>query len=473
MVEADLAIIGAGPAGLAAAGIAAEAGLDVALIDEGAAPGGQIYRGLASASAKRLQWLGEDYVAGEQLLSAAVKPGVRHIPKAVVWEVTPSREILYSQAGSAKSLSAKQIIIATGAVERPMPFPGWTRPGVLTAGAGQILLKTAGLAPPEPLVLAGSGPLLLLLATQYLAAGVEIEALVDTTPPGNRMKALPHLAGALRGHRELRKGIGYLRAVWTAPIRRFSGAASLMALGTGSPDAPVEALAFVSGGRRRKVQCASLLIHTGVVPNTQITRSLNLAHSWAPDAQAWHPVLDADGRSELAGVLVAGDGAGISGAEAAALAGGRAAFAALDDLGHGLSRSLTARRRSDLEKHARSLHIRPFLDRLYAPAAEFLDPPDETIICRCEEVTAAQIRSFVELGCLGPNQAKAFGRCGMGPCQGRSCSLTLSAVIAAKRGVSVAEIGALRIRPPIKPVTIGELAALAPEASSDAQIADS
>ena len=97
---------------------------------------------------------------------------------------------------------------------------------------------------------------------------------------------------------------------------------------------------------------------------------------------------------------------------------------------------------------------------LYAPSPEFLDPPDETVLCRCEEVTAGTVREFADLGCLGPNQAKAFGRPGMGPCQGRYCGLTVASVIAARRGVPVEEVGYYRIRPPLKPVTLGELAAM-------------
>ena len=112
---------------------------------------------------------------------------------------------------------------------------------------------------------------------------------------------------------------------------------------------------------------------------------------------------------------------------------------------------------------ARELAIRPFLDRLYRPAREFLRPGDGTIVCRCEEVPAGQIRDHVRIGCLGPNQAKAYSRAGMGPCQGRMCGLTVSEVIAGARGVSPGEVGYYRIRPPIKPVTIGELAALAEE----------
>ena len=128
--------------------------------------------------------------------------------------------------------------------------------------------------------------------------------------------------------------------------------------------------------------------------------------------------------------------------------------------------ALSAARRDELARTPRrslSIHLaaRPFLDALYAPAPEFLCPEDRTLVCRCEEVSAGDIRHYVRLGCLGPNQTKAFGRPGMGPCQGRLCGLTVSELIAAERGMCPSQIGYYRIRPPIKPVTLGELASLA------------
>ncbi|WP_229635511.1 (2Fe-2S)-binding protein [Pseudomonas syringae] len=109
-------------------------------------------------------------------------------------------------------------------------------------------------------------------------------------------------------------------------------------------------------------------------------------------------------------------------------------------------------------KLATNLRIRPLLDALYQAKEENRIPADNVIVCRCEEVTAGDLRGFVALGCAGPNQAKSFGRCGMGPCQGRMCGLTVTEVIAKARGVSAAEVGHYRVRPPTKPITLGELA---------------
>ncbi|MBF9061468.1 FAD/NAD(P)-binding oxidoreductase, partial [Rhodobacterales bacterium HKCCSP123] len=118
---------------------------------------------------------------------------------------------------------------------------------------------------------------------------------------------------------------------------------------------------------------------------------------------------------------------------------------------------------------ARELAARPFLDAAYPPVAEALDPADTTIVCRCEEVTAGTIRGHARLGCLGPNQAKAFGRAGMGPCQGRYCGLTVTSLLAGANGRTPDETGYYRIRPPLKPVTLGELAAMEDTAPDTAE----
>ena len=203
-----------------------------------------------------------------------------------------------------------------------------------------------------------------------------------------------------------------------------------------------------------------MLVHNGVVPNVQIGRVLGLAHDWDGLQRCWRPRTDVWGGTALDGLSIAGDGGGIGGAMAAEHQGHLAGLLAARGLGK-ISVDACARRAGPVRRElARHLAIRPFLDALYAPAREFLSPADRTIVCRCEEVTAGAIRDFVRLGCLGPNQTKAFGRPGMGPCQGRFCGLTVSEIIADARRVPMAEVGYYRIRPPIKPVTLGELAAM-------------
>jgi len=458
--EFDIAVLGAGPAGMAAAATAAGKGASVVILDEQARPGGQIYRNVEVASPKQQQVLGPEYQAGGALAADLRASGTRYLPGCSIWDVSATGQVLYSRDGCSSALRAKQLILATGATERPVPLPGWTLPGVMTAGAAQILLKSGGLAPRDA-VLVGSGPLLYLLAAQLCAAGHAPKALVETQGMSDLMAATrTHLSGALKGWRYLLKGAGLLARLRRAGVRRYVGARDIRLEGRDQ----LSAIRFTSGGKAQQIETELALLHMGVVPNTQISRLLRLEHHFDATQQCFAPVLDDLGRSSITNVLVAGDGAGIGGAAVAALSGRIAALTALEQLGH-----LSAAERDHLalpwQKQRRcELQVRPFLDRLYPPSPEVLAPADDTLICRCEEVSAGQIRSFARLGCKGPNQAKAFGRAGMGPCQGRFCGLSVTGILAQETGQSPDETGALRIRAPLKPISLGELAtAAAPE----------
>ncbi|MGH8417766.1 MAG: NAD(P)/FAD-dependent oxidoreductase [Pseudomonas sp.] len=454
LLNIDVAVIGAGAAGMSAAVALAGLGLQVVLLDEQGSPGGQIYRGITLAPLSRRDMLGPDYAHGNTLAQALAASTVRYEKGAAVWQVTRDHQVSYLRDGRLQTVQAKAVLLATGAMERPFPIPGWTLPGVMSAGAAQILLKSSGLAPSEPVVLAGCGPLLYLLGWQYLRAGVTIKALVDTTRPEDYWRARRHLFAALRAWPYLRKGLELMRSLRRAGIAHYTGAEQLAVEGSDA----ASALTFSVGGKTRRVATRCVLLHQGVVPNIQFSQSLRARHRWDEDQLCFSPVIDAWGELDVPGIYVAGDGAGIGGAQAAALQGELAAL--------GIAARLGLLSDAERERHAAplrtgleaNLRIRPFLDAVYQAREENRIPADEVMVCRCEEVTAGELRKFVALGCAGPNQAKSFGRCGMGPCQGRMCGLTVTEVIAKARGVSAAEVGYYRIRPPIKPITLGELA---------------
>lgn len=456
----DVIVVGAGPAGMSAATRAAGAGLSVVLLDEQDAVGGQIYRGIGRANGRRKEILGPDYAAGSPIAESFARSGARHVANASVWQVTRERTVHYLKDGKVGSFEAKRVILASGALERPFPIPGWTLPGVLTAGAAQILLKSAGEVPAKPPVLVGCGPLLYLLGWQYVRAGVSIRALVDTTRHEDRWRAKRHLLSALRAWPFLGKGLRLIRTLREAGVPRYEGADDLRIEGKADGDGVVRAsaLTFSTPQGAHRIEADVILLHQGVVPNTQFTHALRAAHRWDDVQLCFTPLTDAWGELDVAGIFVAGDGAGIGGAQAAAEQGALAALAVASQLG---AIDVAARdREAALYRAAlaRAMRIRPFLDALYRPRDVNRIPADGTVVCRCEEVTAGDLRGFVALGCVGPNQAKSFGRCGMGPCQGRMCGLTVTEVIAEARKVSPSEVGYYRIRPPIKPLTLGELA---------------
>jgi thioredoxin reductase/bacterioferritin-associated ferredoxin len=451
----DVAVVGAGPAGLTAATACAAAGLATVLFDEQPAPGGQIYRAITQTPVQRASILGNDYWYGARLVRDFQASRAQYVPGATVWSLSREREIGISVGGAARLTQAKRVIIATGALERPFPIPGWTLPGVMTAGAGQILLKSGGMVPQGRTLLAGCGPLLWLLAWQYLNAGVKIDAILDTTARASRSAAWPHVPAFLFSP-YFRKGLRLMLSV-RRRTKVIAGVTELRAEGDGK----LQQVAYRTGdGAEIRLPADTLLLHQGVVPNVNLAMSVGIEHRWDDDQLCWVPVVDGYGGTSVDGIAIAGDGAGIAGAWAAEERGKLAALAAI--------RALKPDTRQDIMPDEAGIRLalakvergRLFLDRYYRPADAFRIPRGDTIVCRCEEVTARQIIDTVALGCTGPNQMKSFLRCGMGPCQGRLCGLTVTELMAQTRGVPPAEIGHYRLRPPVKPITLGELAAL-------------
>ena len=455
MKSVDIVVIGAGPAGMAAASTAASLNANVLVLDEQPAPGGQIYRAILEADDRRTEILGPDYREGRDLARSFVEGSLEFEPSATVWRVDPLGSIAYSIAGAAKQVRGKRVVLATGALERPVPVPGWTLPGVMTAGAAQIMLKTASIVPQDA-VLVGSGPLLYLVAGQLIEAGHPPKALVETQSPKDHFNAVRYFWSALKGWRPLAKGVSLLKAVRAAGVPRYTASDKIWLLG----ESEVEAVAFRSGSSDHTIACSTVLLHQGVVPNTQISRALRLDHQWNEAQHCFHPIIDSWGVTSNPVFTIAGDGAAIGGAKAAELSGRLAAMGAaaeIDLIDEPKRDALASPVRKELARH---LAVRPFLDALYSPPDDVRHPEDATIICRCEEVTAGDIRRFAGLGCVGPNQTKAFSRCGMGPCQGRMCGLTVTEILARENGLSHDAVGAYRIRSPLKPVTLGEIAEL-------------
>ncbi len=455
----SLVVIGAGPAGMAAATTAAAAGVDVALVDEQPQPGGQIYRNLGASPLTMPELLGPDYLRGRALLERLRAADIDFFPAASAWYLDRACELGIVEGGRHRRVRAASVIVATGARERPLPFPGWQLPGVMTAGAAQILLKSAALVPREPPVLAGAGPLLLLLAWQYLRAGVPLAALVETTPNENRWRALPQLPRALVAGEYLAKGLRLIAAIRRAGVPWYRGAANLRALGKNR----VEALEYDRRDGHARIETSLLLVHHGVVPATELAAAAGCELAWHGAQQCWQVARDRFGATSVDGIYVAGDGGAIGGARVAEFDGELAALAALHRLGRLDATALARRARPALRARARHLAIRPLLDRQYRIPDNALLPAGDTLVCRCEALRAADLEAAAALGAPGPNQVKAFTRCGMGPCQGRSCGATLEAICAQARGLAPGQVERLRARPPVKPVTLGELAGIGEE----------
>jgi len=460
----DLIVIGAGPAGLAAAGVAAGAGLTVMLLDEQPAAGGQVWRNagaiLADEGPRRIFAAG--YHRAERALKRLAGSGARHHAGATLVDIARDDAgygvtWLRRDADRAPALQhslARNVIVACGAQERAMVFPGSHRPGVMGIGALQIAMKQAGLVPAcEGVILAGQGPLLLLALAQIRSLGGQVSAVLDMTPPGARRRAARHLPAALISDPAL-----VAQGMMLSLRRRLSGTPVYRHVtdlrAEGDDDGALTRVGFRAGDRSMSLPASLLAVHDGVIPNTQISRLLGLEHRWDDARAAFAPVLEEDGESALPGLWIAGDAAGIGGAELAEIAGSLAGHAAASrlkpDHAHDHREAIARLWRLRQKKRA----VRPLVDALY-PA---LPPPgpdaDEALLCRCEAVTVGAVRRAVKLGAIGPNRVKTFTRCGMGPCQGRICANPLTRLVAQETGQMPDATGALRIRAPLKPVLL-------------------
>lgn len=457
----DVIVVGAGPAGMSAATLLAAQGLAVLVLDENPAPGGQIYRHITLNSRRDQQYLGSAYWAGQSIALAFMESSLTCAPACRVWsldsanlpEDEPYARVGISLGGVARHVQATKVVLATGALERPMPVPGWTLPGVMTAGAAQIALKSGAMVPSGRVVLAGCGPLLYQLAMQLKDAGAEIVALLDTSV-GLRSgwRYLPQflfspyvLKGAAllsRARRNLRVISGVRRLEITGQNRAAS-------------------VTFESNAIEQTLPIDLVLLHQGVIPDTALANAAGCTLEWNAAIRAFQPKTDHHGRSSHPDIYFAGDGARVGGALASAEAGRAVALAVLIELGLGDAEEFDRQRQRVLRQYARLRRGRQFIDAAYLPAHQFLAPRhDSTLVCRCEEVTVGAVREAARRGVTGPNQLKAFTRCGMGPCQGRMCGTTVVELLAEEWGTQPAEVGTWRLRPPVKPLRLSEIAGL-------------
>ncbi len=455
----DAIVIGAGPAGLACGTELAIKGLDVALLDEQASPGGQIYRNITKATSGQHAILGDDYSAGLKVVEAFNMAPVDYLPQARVWQAEPNGDVFLSHDGASMKLSAEYLVLCTGAMERPVPFPGWTLPGVMTCGGMSNLFKDSSLSPSEPVVVAGSGPLMWLIADHLFALGAPIAAILDTTPLGQVIPAMKHLPRALRRFGFMMKGVKMIAEVHRSAMKKkvpiHRNVKNVRAEGGDR----LELVKASCGSKELSFNATTLLVNEGIIPNTSLLRQVGCSHSWDPVQRFWYPTVTPEGRSSnLANVFIAGDGNFVHGAKSAELKGRLAGMAIAHEL-HRMSKAEYASQATTVRKElAEDILPRPFIDALYTPRKDLFSLTDETTVCRCEGVTAGRIRELVKEGYTDHNEIKAIIRCGMGPCQGRMCGSAVLELIAEGSGLPAKELRQHRLRPPIKPVSLQELA---------------
>jgi len=454
----DAIIIGAGPAGLACSAELASKGLEVAVLDEQARPGGQIYRNITQASPLQHSILGADYTEGLDLVKLFEKAQLDYLPQTRVWQAEATGDVYCSHDGASRNLKADYIVICTGAMERPVPFPGWTLPGVMTCGGMSNLFKDSSLAPTEPVVLAGSGPLLLLVAEHLFALDVPLAAIFDTSPITQILPAMRHTVGALKRVDFMAKGVKLLADVQFTAMKKkvpvYRNAKNIRAIG----EDKLRQVQATCGRKEISVDATTLLVSEGIIPNISLLRQVGCTHTWDPVQRFWYPKVAFDGRSNLSSVFVAGDGNFVHGAKSAQYKGQLTALTIAREMRRINNVEYDEQSAPVRKALDRELFPRPFIDALYAPRRDLFALADDTIVCRCESVSAGRIRELVQQGHVDHNEIKAMIRCGMGPCQGRMCSSAVQELIAEVSGIPPADSRLHRLRPPIKPVSLQELA---------------
>jgi NADPH-dependent 2,4-dienoyl-CoA reductase/sulfur reductase-like enzyme len=450
----DLVVLGAGPAGASAAIAAVERGLKVLVLDEAPAAGGQVYRSPPPGFDASASGLDPDFSIGEDLRAALAASDARVALGRRVWFVAPGYRVAAVGPDGLERWQARAMVVATGTHERVVPFPGWTLPGVIGLGAATVLLKAQHVLPGDSTVVAGCGPLVAAVAVGIIKGGGTVAAMVDATTPGDWVRRLPAL---LSRPDLLMRGIGWLRMIRRAGVPILNRHAVVAAHG----DEAVRDVVVApvdndwrprTNGNTRTFKVDSLAVGHGLIPATEVARTLGAEHVFEAGRGGWVPVRDADCRCSVPALYAAGDCGGIAGATAAAHQGRLAGLAAARDLGKidaGEFARATAETRTALRKAER---FGSASANLMTPRSGLYDTvTPETIVCRCEDISRHEIEAALAEGAVDLNQMKSASRCGMGPCQGRMCGDTAAELMARELG-GRAEAGVFTARVPLRPV---------------------
>ena len=457
--KVDLVVLGAGPAGVAAANVASKEGAEVVIIDENSSAGGQIYRAPPNEFQPQNSFKSDEFREGEKQRNILENSNLTALFKHRVWSV--SSDLVVSTVGpnGLSSWHARSLIIANGALERIIPFPGWTIPGVIGLAASTILLKSQYVLPGQSTVVAGCGPLLIAVANGIIKSGGKVSAIIDLNSKSDWIKAFPRL---LSKPDQLFKGMSWYVNIMKAGIKIYGGHA---VTNTKQVDnvlrisiAPINSAGSILDSKNQKiVEGDCLAIGHGLFPSTEITRLLKAKHIYDPLKGGWVPLIDDDFRSSIPGVYIAGDATGISGAFSAVQKGRIAGMAAVRDLNMMSSKIYKAKNKSERTTLKKNENFGKAAVRLMKFRPELIQTiTSETIVCRCEDVFRSEIDEAIESGARDLNQLKAWTRCGMGPCQGRTCSEAIEAILASKVG-SRELAGQWTGRTPLRPIPIDQI----------------
>lgn len=451
MGQPRVIVIGAGPSGVRCAETLVAAGLRPTVVDENRRDGGQIYRRqpdnftrpyakLYGTEAGRAQSLHESF--------DALRDKIDYLPETLAWNIA-DKKLHVVRNERASTLPYDALVICSGATDRLMPVKGWHQAGTYSLGASQIALKAQACAIGRQIVFLGTGPLLYLVASQYVKAGANVAAVLDTSPLMRRVAALPKL---LARPSVLLNGLALVAGIKRAGVPVLTGITPIEI--TGSAENGVQGVVVRDGrGNMRTFECDAVAMGYHLRPETQLADLARCAFRFDQETRQWLPEVGEDGRTSVPGVYLAGDGMRVLGADGAEIGGRLAAMAVLKDLRLLVADEELNRLRAEqagMERFRRGL-----AQAFPWPAQQAAQLPDEAIVCRCEAITAGELRRVVcDMGAQEANRAKALSRVGMGRCQGRYCGHAGAEVIAHAAGVPVEQVGRLRGQAPVKPLSM-------------------
>lgn len=464
---AELVVVGGGPAGLAAATTAADLGCSVVLVDSAARLGGQYYRQLpAQVAVADPGALHHDFRPGAELLDRVrAHPAIRVYSSTTVWAAhrdgdQVELQLLYAD-GSCAVLRTRTVVLATGAYDRSLPFPGWTLPGVVTAGGAQALLKGQYVLAGRRVVVAGSGPFLLPVAAGLAESGAEVLGVFDASTPARWAR---HAGTVARTPGKLGEAADYLQTLrqHRVPVRfgravtRAHGGPELRAVTVSRLDRRWRPR---SAGEQR-IEVDALAVGWGFTPNVELAIALGVPTAVDPVDGSVLARADPQGCTAVPTVLVAGEITGVGGSALATTEGRLAGLAAARRCGR-LTAEQLARQSSPLRRRRlREVRFARALLDVYAVQPGWMSwLSDDTVLCRCEEVTIGCVDAVVhDLGATDLRSLKLLSRVGMGMCQGRVCGQAAGCLLAARTGRPVLDLAGFSARPLAVPVPLGVLA---------------
>ena len=456
MENRDFVIIGTGPAGISAAITAAKSGIEVTVLGEDPRIGGQIFRQIIPPlQAQRHYIETQNQILFRRLNKELEKVHIHFLSNTVVWGIFEDK-IIATDSKDHPLIKAKKLLIAEGAYETPVAFPGWTLPGVMTLGGIQILLKSQGVIPQGKILIAGTGPLLYFTAAQLVKNGANVIGVLEASPLSQWMKWIFQL---MRSPKLLWKGIQYLLILKKHRVPVYYSHVVVKAQG----EEHLEKIVFAKADkhwkplrRTEKTMKVDILgLNWGFVPSTIFSHMAGCEHECDPLMRWWIPKTNSNYETLREGIFVAGDCTGIGGVKLAVLEGKIAGTEVSFQLGR-ISKLMADRHQARLKKSlSRQQWYYEFLRKIYAFRSGLLHLlSDDTIICRCEEIDYKTITKIIEDGARHIDQIKRLLRVGMGRCQGRFCYPTLLGLLANILPLNELRKEDFSARPPAKPIPL-------------------